>query len=168
MLISERIAGMLNEQIGHEFAAMIQYVAIGSYFESEALPQLAGYFMDQAEEEKAHALRFVKFVGDTGALVTIPAIPEPRNTFAKAEDAVQLSLDQEIIVTRQINQIVKQAKEEADFTTDNFLQYFVEEQLEEVSTMQDLLAIIRRAGEANLLRVEEYLARNPRPVEGGQ
>ena len=91
--------------------------------------------------------------------MSIPAIPAPSYTFKFAEDAVKLSLEQEKKVTAQINQIVHLAKEESDYTTDQFLQWFVQEQLEEVSSMEDLLAIVQRAGEGNLLRVEEYLAR---------
>lgn len=159
MLISQRITDALNEQVGYEFSAMLQYVAIAAHFDRETLPGLAAHFQNQAEEEKEHAERFIRFICDTGAHLRIPAIPAPQAEFKFAEDAVKLSLDQEKQVTAQINQLVHIAKEESDYTTDNFLQWFVEEQLEEVSSMQDLLSIVQRAGEGNLLRVEEYLAR---------
>jgi ferritin len=120
---------------------------------------LAAHFFKQAEEEKQHAHKFIKFITDTGGRLAIPAIPAPQNTFTFAEEAVKLSLDQEKRVSEQVNHLVHMAKEETDYTTDQFLQWFVQEQLEEVSSMQDLLAIVQRAGEANLLRVEEYLAR---------
>ncbi len=159
MLTSQKIIDAINEQIGNEFSAMLQYVAIGAHFSAETLPELAAHFSRQAEEEKEHALRFVKYVGDTGARVRIPALPAPQSAFQFAEEAVKLSLEQEKKVTAQINAIVHIAKEESDYTTDNFLQWFVQEQLEEVASMQDLLSIVQRAGEGNLLRVEEYLAR---------
>jgi ferritin len=159
MLTSQRIIDAINEQIGCEFSAMLQYVAIAAHFDRETLPCLAAHFQRQAAEENEHALRFVKYVGDTGGLLRIPAIAAPQGEFKLAEDAVKLSLDQEEKVTAQINQLVHLAKEESDYTTDNFLQWFVQEQLEEVSSMQDLLNIVQRAGEGNLLRVEEYLAR---------
>jgi ferritin len=104
-------------------------------------------------------MRFVQFVSDTGARVKIPAIGAPRAEFSDAADAVRLSLEQEKQVTSQINQLVHIAKQENDYTTDNFLQWFVQEQLEEVASMEDLLSIVQRAGEGNLLLVEEYLAR---------
>ncbi|RKH75519.1 ferritin, partial [Corallococcus praedator] len=91
--------------------------------------------------------------------LVIPAIPAPQATFQFAEDAVKLSLTQEKNVTRQVNNLVHLAKQESDYTTDQFLQWFVQEQLEEVSSMEDLLSIVQRAGEGNLLRVEEYLSR---------
>ena len=91
--------------------------------------------------------------------MAIPAIPAPQPTFSFAEEAVKLSLEQEIKVTRQINNLVGMAKAENDYTTDTLLQWFIQEQLEEVSSMEDLLSIVQRAGEGNLLRVEEYLSR---------
>jgi ferritin len=163
MLISDKILAALNEQIGNEFSAMLQYLAIAAHFDRETLPMLAGHFYKQAEEEKEHAHKFIKFILDTGGRVTIPSIPAPQPTFSFAEDAVKLSLDQEIKVTQQVNHLVAMAKGEHDYTTDTFLQWFVQEQLEEVRSMEDLLSIVQRAGEGNLLRVEEYLAR-----EGGR
>ena len=95
----------------------------------------------------------------TGARVDIPTVPAPQGYFEVAEAAVKLSLEQEQRVTTQINALLSMAKAESDYTTDNFLQWFVREQLEEVASMEQLLRVIQRAGEANLLRVEEYLAR---------
>ncbi len=159
MLTSQRIIDAINQQIGNEFSAMLQYTAIAAHFESETLPELAAYFRDQAEEEKEHAHRFIKYVIDTGAKVVIPPLPAPINHFKFAEDAIKLSLDQEKTVTAQVNHLVHIAKEETDYTSDNFLQWFIREQLEEVASMEDLLRIVQRAGEGNLLRVEDYLAR---------
>jgi ferritin len=162
MLISKRINEAINQQIGNEFAASLQYVAIAAHFENEALPQLAGHFYRQAEEERDHAMRFIKYTIDAGGHVTIPDIPSPKGRFSRAEEAVKLSLERELEVTRQINKLVELAKKESDYTTDNFLQWFVQEQLEEVSSMDQLLKVIQRAGESGLLRVEEYIARGLR------
>lgn len=159
MLTSQKIIDAINEQIGNEFSAMLQYTAISAHFDSETLPELAAHFASQAEEEKMHAHKFIKYLSDTGAPVKIPGIEAPKAQFQFTEDAVKLSLEQEKTVTSQINEIVRIAKEEHDYMTDNFLQWFVEEQLEEVSSMSALLSIVQRAGEGNLLSVEEYLAR---------
>jgi len=161
MLISQKINDAINEQIGNEFNASLQYVSIAAHFEGETLPMLASHFYKQAEEERDHAMRFVKYILDAGGRVVIPAVPAPQAKFGSAEEAVKLSLDQELKVTKQINRLVAMAKTEEDFTTDNFLQWFVREQLEEVKSMTDLLNVIRRATEKNLLRVEEYLAHHP-------
>ena len=159
MLISDKMAAAINTQIGNEFGAMIQYVSIGAHFGSENLPELSKHFHKQAMEEKDHALRFVNYVVDAGARVAIPAIPAPKSGFKSAEEAVQLSLDWEVTVTRQINGLVDLAIKENDHITRNFLQWFVNEQLEEISSMETLLSIVRRAGESGLLFVEDYLAR---------
>jgi bacterioferritin B len=158
MLTSQKVIDAINEQIGYEFSASLQYYAIGAHFAAEALPQLSQHFFKQAEEEKGHALRFIKYVVDAGGCVVIPAIDAPKSKFNTPRDAVKLSLDQEIHVTNQINGLVELARKENDYITINFLQWFLTEQLEEVSSMDNLLKIIERAGN-DLLQADEYLAR---------
>ncbi len=158
MLTNDKVVAAINEQIGNEFGASLQYVAIAAYFATDALPQLSQHFFKQADEEDEHALRFINYVVDVGGRVVIPAIGAPQSQFVSAEEAIRLSLDQEIKVTHQINVLVELARSEQDYITSNFLQWFLAEQLEEVSSMDTLLKIVRRA-ENNLLRVEEYLAR---------
>ena len=157
MVANQKIVAAINEQMGNEFSAMLQYYAIAAHFGAEGLRELSAHFYKQAEEEKEHALRFIQFVIDTGA--RIPAVSAPQAHFEVAEDAVKLSLEQEEQVTTQINALVSMAKAESDYTADNFLQWFIKEQLEEVASMGQLLRVVQRAGEGNLLRVEEYLAR---------
>ncbi|HPA18162.1 MAG TPA: ferritin [Verrucomicrobiae bacterium] len=163
-MISQKISQLVNEQVGHEFAAFIQYVAVSAYFESLALPKLARYFAKQAEEEKVHALKFIKFLNDTDQAVAIPPIPQPACAFKSVEDAIQLAYEQEVRVTKQIEAIYNQAASESDRITQNFLQWFLAEQLEEVSSMDTLLKITRRAGD-NLFRIEDYVAREGHPEE---
>jgi ferritin len=166
MLISEKVAEKINQQVGNEFAASIQYYALASYFDSMALPVLKGYFMKQAEEEKIHALKFVEYLNDAGAGVKIPSIPQPQCTLSSVQAAIELSLMQEIAVTNQIKAIYEVASQEKDYLTEQFLQWFLEEQLEEVSSMEDLLIIVKRAGdESNLFRVEDYVARRGHPED---
>jgi ferritin len=165
MLISAEMNAALNEQIGHEFGASLQYVAIASYFDGEGLPHLAQRFYNQAAEERDHAMRFVRYVADADGRVQIPAIPAPRSEFGSAEEAVQLSLDWELEVTKQINELVDLAIRESDHTTKNVLEWFVNEQREEVASMDTLLRMVRRAGESGLLFVENYLAQGKTKVE---
>ena len=106
MLTSQKVIDAINEQIGYEFSAELQYYAIAAHFAAEALPQLSQHFFQQAEEEKGHALRFIKYIVDAGGRVVIPAIDAPKSKFKTARDAVKLSLDQEIHVTQQINGLV--------------------------------------------------------------
>ncbi|CAN5636364.1 ferritin [soil metagenome] len=158
MLVSQALNDKINEQVGHEFAASIQYTAIAAHFDAESLPYLARHFYKQAAEEHQHAMKFIKFLIDTGARVEIPAITKPVAKFPFAEDAVKLSLEQEIKVTNLINSLMDCALKENNHIASTFLQWFVTEQLEEVSSMDNLLKIVQRAGEGRLLLVEQYLA----------
>ncbi|MEO6847263.1 MAG: ferritin [Chthoniobacterales bacterium] len=160
MLISQAINDAVNEQIGYEFGAMMQYFAIAAHFEAESLPFLSKHFFNQGEEEKVHALKFIKFVLDAGGRVEIPKQDAPKGKFTFAEDAVKMSLEQEIRVTERINALMDLALKENNHIASTFLQWFVIEQLEEVSAMDHLLKIVQRAGEGQLLLVEQYLGGN--------
>lgn len=166
MLISQTLNAQINEQVGYEFSASIQYTAIAAHFDAESLPFLAQHFYRQAAEEHQHAMKFIKFLIDAGARVEIPVIAKPIAKFPFAEDAVKLSLEQEIKVTDLINSLMDLALKENNHIAATFLQWFVIEQLEEVSSMDQLLKIVARAGEANLLLVEQYLAGNKRALAG--
>ena len=162
MLANEKLIQAFNQQIGNEMGASMQYIAIASYFDSETLPELAKFFYRQSEEERTHAMRFVKFINDVGGRVQIPALPAPQSDFASADEAVSKALEWEEEVTRQIYDLVEIARADRNYVGIRFLDWFVEEQLEEVTTMNDLLAVIRRAGPDRLLFVEEYLSRRGR------
>jgi ferritin len=167
MLLNQSVADALNRHVIEEFAAAAQYLAIALYFDSEVLPQLSQFFQLQSTEEYGHAMKLLQYVTDAGSHPIVPATPEPKNHFESAEECVQLALDQELKVTKLINGLVDVAVRENDHLTRQFLQWFVTEQLEEVATMTDLLATIKRAGETNLLLVEDFLARNPHPASTG-
>jgi bacterioferritin B len=156
---SDRLTQAFSQQIGNELAASIQYIAIGNYFSAETLPELARLFYRQANEERDHAMKFVRYLIDVGAPVVIPAIAAPKHEFRSAEECVLLSLEWEEEVTEQITSLVALARQEDDYLAQRFLDWFLSEQLEEVATMSSLLQVVRRAGEAGLLHVEEYLAR---------
>jgi len=162
MLANDKLIQAFNQQIGNEMGASMQYIAIASYFDSETLPQLARFFYKQSEEERTHAMKFVKFINDVGGKVQIPALPAPQSDFPSAEEAVAKALSWEEEVTRQIYDLVEVAKEDRNYVGIRFLDWFVQEQLEEVTSMNDLLAVIRRAGPDRLLFVEEYLSRQGR------
>ena len=160
MLVSQKIVDAFNTQIGNELGASNQYVAIASYFDNEDLNELASFFFRQADEERAHAMKFVHFLLEADGQVVIPEIPAPKASFASAEEAVQASLTWEKDVTQQIYDLVGMCNAENNYIAQRFLDWFVTEQLEEVSSMSTLLGIVKRAGESNLLYVEDYLARH--------
>lgn len=159
MLISKKMNAAINQQIGNEFGASLQYVAIAAQFAGDGLNALAGHFYKQASEERDHAMRFVHYLSDAGAQVEIPAIPAPRATFKNVADAVRLALNHEMMVTNQINALVDLALKESDHISRDMLSWFVKEQLEEVSSMDNLLKVIQLAGENNLIHVEDYILR---------
>ena len=158
MLISQSMNKQMNEQIGHEFGASMQYVNIAAYFDNAALPVLTQHFLRQADEEREHAMKFVRYILEAGGQVAIPAIPAPRHEFASAEEAVSLALEWEYTVTKQINALLDRAFSEHDYVAHDFLEWFAREQLEEVSSMDTLLKMIRRGGEPGLMLVENALA----------
>jgi ferritin len=157
VLISQALAKAFNEQIGHEFGASLQYISIAAHFYQRQLTLLAKLFQDQAEEEKRHAMKFIKYLQDTKGGLHIPSIPAPTATFSSAKEAVQAALNWERDVTRQITSLMDLAIKESDYLAQSFLQWFIDEQLEEVVKMERLLSVIKQSGEKNLLMVEAYL-----------
>ena len=148
----------LNEQIGHEFAAHHQYIAIAVYFDELTMPQMAQLFFDQAVEERNHAMMMVRYLLDADAPVKIPGIAAPITDFSDVVAPVALALEQEKRVTEQINQLTAVARQHNDFASDQFMQWFIKEQVEEVSKMSDLLAIVRRSTH-DLETIEDYVLR---------
>jgi bacterioferritin B len=166
MLISEKVTEAINQQIGNEFGASLQYVSIASYLADEGLLELADFFYKQSDEEREHAMRFVKFVVDSGGRVRIPAIQAPKHDFKRVVEAIEASLSWEKEVTAQITALYELGVKENDYVTQNFLSWFLKEQLEEVSTMDTLLKVAQRAGD-NLLFLEEFVARHGARLRAG-
>jgi ferritin len=165
-LLKQTVVDALNRQVVEEFTASNQYIAMALYFDGETLPQLSKYFHHQANEEHLHGMKLLQYITDAGGQPVVPATREPKNHFSSVEEAVELALNQELTVTQQINELVSLAVQENDYLTREILQWFVTEQLEEVSSMSDLLNVVRRASK-NLFRVEDFLARNPHEAEAG-
>ena len=148
----------LNEQIAHEYAAHQQYVAAAVYYDAETLPRLAQFFYAQALEERNHAMMIVQYLLDQGVDPVIPGIEAPQNGFADIVEPVQIALDQEKRVTDQINALAGIARAEGDYAGEQFLQWFIKEQVEEVSSMNDLLTVVQRSRDTPMF-VEDWLAR---------
>jgi ferritin len=158
-------AAALNEQISNEFAASQQYIGIAVYYDSETLPRLAAFFYRQAVEERNHAMIMVQYLLDQGEEVRIPDIKSQQTKFDDLVGPVRSALEQEKRVTDEINALFKLARESGDFSGEQFLTWFVKEQVEEVSSMNDLLNVVERSTE-NPLLAEEFLAREQIGDEG--
>jgi ferritin len=150
----------LNAQIGREFGASQQYVAIAVYYDAETLPGLAAHFYRQAVEERNHAMMLVQYLLDSGEPVTIPGVEAPQTEFSDPVAPVSLALEQERRVTEQIVELAGLARAEQDLVGEQFLHWFLQEQREEVASMSSLLAVVERAAGSNILLAEEYLARS--------
>jgi ferritin len=153
-----RFVSALNEQIAYEFGASQQYTAIAIHYDAETLPRLAAFFYRQALEERNHAMMMVQYLLDAGERVTIPGVEAPQTEFADTVAPVELALGQERRVTSQINALAAAARDANDYAGEQFMLWFIKEQVEEVSSMSDLLRVVERARE-NPLLAEEYLVR---------
>ncbi|MFV0493782.1 ferritin [Mycobacterium sp.] len=155
--------GLLQDQIYAEFTAAQQYLAIAVFFDSEDLPQLAHHFYSQAAEERSHAMMIVRHLLDRGLPVEIPGAEPVRNHFDLPRDALALALAQERAVTDQVSRLTAVARDEGDYLGEQFVQWFLKEQVEEVALMATLVRVADRAG-ADLFELENFVAREvPKP-----
>jgi ferritin len=155
---ASRFVEQLNAQIGNELAAHNQYLACAIYYDALTMPRMAAFFYEQALEERGHAMMMVQYLVDTDAEVVIPGVDAPTSTFADVVAPVELALAQERRVTDQINGLLRTAREEGDFASEQFMQWFIKEQVEEVATMSDLLAVATRNRD-DIEDIEEHVAR---------
>ena len=164
-MAATRFVERLNEQIAYEFAASQQYIANAVYYDAETLPRLAAFFYAQALEERNHAMMMVQYLLDADADVTIPGVAAPETSFADVVAPVALALEQERRVSDQIAALVGIAREEGDFQSEQFMQWFLKEQVEEVASMNDLLTVVERLADRPM-DIEDCLARE-QPGDGG-
>src|ERR1700735_3461007 len=153
-----KFLALLQEQIYHEFTNAQQYIAMAVYFDGADLRQLAKHFYAQAVEERNHAMMLVRYLLDRDVRVEIPGIDGVRNTFDAPRDALALALDQERAVTDQVGRLAAAARDEGDYLGEQFMQWFLKEQVEEMALMTTLVRVADRAG-ANLFDLENFVAR---------
>ena len=153
-----RFVEQLNTQIGFELAAHNQYLSCAVYYDALTMPQMAAFFYAQALEERNHAMMMVQYLLDAGVDATIPGVAAPRTAFADIVEPVALALEQERRVSDQIGELAAIARQEGDFLSEQFVLWFLKEQVEEVATMSDLLRVVERSRE-NPMFAEDYLAR---------
>lgn len=154
MLISQKLNDALNEEIGLEFFADFQYLAMATYFEERGFSRLAKFFYNQAAEEREHGLKIIGYINEAGGKAVIPAVEQPKSDFKTVEELAQMFLEQEQSVTRNFYRMVEMSLTEKDYATFNFLQWFISEQLEEEATAGKLLQMAKTFGEDRLFQVE--------------
>jgi bacterioferritin B len=153
-----RFIDALNDQVANEFAASHQYTAIGAHYESKTLPQLARFFYAQAVEERGHAMMMIKYLIDTDSPVRLREISAPTADFSDHIAPIRMALEQERKVSAQIGELFAVAREEHDYLSEQFVQWFLKEQVEEEATMVELLEVAERVRDLPMT-LEEYIAR---------
>jgi ferritin len=158
MLISPELNAAINEEIGRELESSHIYLNMAGYVDGLALKKLAELLKEQSAEERDHALKFIEYVMKVGGKLEIPAIPAPKADFHSVEEAFQLALDWELDITQRIHNLVTLAMQQSDYAAQAFLQWFVTEQVEEVSKMETMMKVVKQAGQRNLIMIEAYLS----------
>jgi bacterioferritin B len=153
-----RFVEALNDQVAAEFSASHQYVAVAAYYERHTLPQLARFFYVQAVEERNHAMMMLKYLLDTEAELRLREVAAPQTDFADHVAPIRLALDQERAVSGQISELFALAREEGDYLSEQFVQWFLKEQVEEESTMSALLEVAERVRDLPMT-LEAFIAR---------
>ena len=160
-----RFVEALNTQIGNEYAAHQQYVACAVYYDAQTLPQLAGFFYRQAFEERDHAMMMVQYLIDADDEALVPGIDAPQTRFNDAVEPIALALAQEKRVTEQISALAALARHVDDYASEQFMQWFIKEQIEEVATMTDLLRVTERLRD-DVMDLEDWVVREHGAGEG--
>lgn len=158
-MIHEELQAALNEQINQELTASYNYLGMSTYFDNENLDGFATWMLKQHDEEKVHAMRLLTYLQDRGGKVTLDTIPAPVLDFSNPLDVFQKALDTEVENTTSINRLYELALKLNDHATKSHLQWFLDEQVEEEKSIEDIIALLERIGDdsAGLLYLDDRL-----------
>jgi len=149
-MLSSRLEAIMNEQIGKEAYSSNLYLAMASCAEFKGFEGIANWFYAQAEEEHLHMLKFIRFINEKGGRAIIPALEMPPTDFQDPNVAFATVLKHEMYITSSINEILYIAIEEKDFSSQNWLQWFVSEQTEEEAAVRRIIDKLNILGGQNL------------------
>jgi len=169
-MLSEKMVMKLNYQINRELYSAYLYLSMASYADSEGLSGFANWFKIQAKEEEYHAEKMYNYVNQQGRRVVLEAIEQPQTDFTSMVDLFEQTLKHEKVVTSLINGLVKLAREENDYATESFLQWYVTEQVEEEANPAEMIQKLKYVGKdgRGLLMLDKELAARiftPPPAE---
>lgn len=164
-MLSDTMLEKLNQQVQYEFGAEHRYLAIAACFDREGLKKFGALFFQQAAEEHSHAMRIVDYIMRRGGAVEFRGVEAPPNDYPSGEAMVQAALEAELFVTKCVDEITELAEAEKDYATRSFIQWKVDEQVEEVEKMTDLLTLVQMAGPNQLLLIENRLIEFMGPAE---
>lgn len=146
-MIVKKVEELLNKQITVEAESSQIYLAMACWAEVKGLQGVAQFMYTQSDEEREHMLKLVKFVNERGGHAKISALKAPNVTFNSFKDMFQMLLDHEIFVSESINELVHVTLQEKDYSTHNFLQWYVAEQIEEEAMARTILDKINLIGD---------------------
>lgn len=159
-LISTKMNKGLSDQITNEFHAAHLYLDMSCVLQQDmGLKMLSKWFAHHADEERAHGMKILNYLQDVGGTVTLGNIEKPKAKYTKVEDIIKAALEHELVVTSQINDLMAMAISGKDYATQSFLQWFVDEQVEEVAIVSEVLDLVKLAGPKNMLQVEARVAK---------
>ena len=167
-MLRKKIEDICNRQVEREGFSANLYLAMASWSETNGMSGVARWLYAQAEEEKLHMLKFMKYINERGGKAVIPALEKPRAEFNDIEDVFREVLTHEEFVTESINEIVALTLEEKDFNTHNFLQWFVFEQVEEEASVRTILDKIKLLGKTNMYQFDRDIMSLRSPAASSQ
>lgn len=168
MTISKKMADALNEQVKNELYSANLYLSMAIDFDEGGLSGFADFYYAQAKEEEMHGQKIIKYLLDVGGRPVVPEIPKPPEKFEGGIDILKKSLEHEKKVTGMIRNLVKISRDEDDYPTENFLQWYVSEQVEEEASFSEILSLAEKAGEDNLFLIQAQLKRSEGGRESGE
>lgn len=153
-MLKKKIEDICNRQVEREGFSSNLYIAMASWADNNGFSGVAAWLYSQAEEERLHMMKFIKYINERGGKAVMPALKKPSAEFKSVEDVFKEVLKHEEFVTASINEIVALTLDEKDFNTHNFLQWFVMEQVEEEASVRTILDKVRLVGKNNMYQFD--------------
>ncbi len=166
-MLKKKIEDICNRQIEREGFSSNLYLAMASWAETSGFSGIASWLYAQADEERIHLLKFIKYVNERGGKAIIPAFKQPEADYKGVEEMFKEVLKHEEFITASINEIVGMTLEEKDFNTHNFLQWFVTEQVEEEASVRTILDKLRLIGKNNMYQFDRDIMSLRAPAADG-
>ena len=167
MGISKELKGAIDEQIKNELYSANLYVAMAIHFDTQSLDGFANWLYVQAKEEEFHAMKFARYLLNSGEKPEMMEIPKPKTEFSSAKELFEYALEHEKKVTAMINNLVDIAEKDKDRASFQFLQWYIDEQVEEEASFGKVLDLVTQAKEDHLFLVQQQLSRGAPPNELG-
>lgn len=149
-MLKKSVEDICNRQVEREFYSSLLYLSMASYAETKGYPGIAEWLYEQAEEEKLHMLKFVRYINERGGHAILPALDKPPVEFGSINQMFSEVLKHEQYISGSINDVAALALKENDFATSNWIQWFVAEQVEEEASVGEIIDKLNLVGDHNM------------------